>query len=226
MWSWSINVRDRQTEGRTDDMRSQYRTLYRLHYSASRGSKRVPILWNIVWIDRCIGHKWSKMDAQFVWTQYSVWGLYTAARLTLLLVHIHPICFWCAVAAWLIAFHVTLPLRSSGTEAADNITQPLYIIFSVWTLDLCCRAFSRSDFSVLIFRNVLLRMGYGVVTSVWFITLLQFYCWVCHRKWNAILKICQLRAKIWQYMAKACIGLWERGTQFFFIEVDLCFLLM
>jgi len=34
MWSWSTNVTDRQTDGRTDDMQSQCRAL---HHSASRG---------------------------------------------------------------------------------------------------------------------------------------------------------------------------------------------
>jgi len=34
MWSWSINVTDRQTDRQTDDMRSQDRAL---HCSASRG---------------------------------------------------------------------------------------------------------------------------------------------------------------------------------------------
>jgi len=34
MWSWSTNVTDRQTDGQTDDTRSQDRAL---HYSASRG---------------------------------------------------------------------------------------------------------------------------------------------------------------------------------------------
>jgi len=28
MWSWSTNVTDRQTDRRTDDMRSQYRALH------------------------------------------------------------------------------------------------------------------------------------------------------------------------------------------------------
>jgi len=36
MWSWSTNVTDRQTDRRTDDMRSQDRAL---HYSASRSKK-------------------------------------------------------------------------------------------------------------------------------------------------------------------------------------------
>jgi len=34
MWSWSTNVTDWQTDGRTDNIKSQYRAL---HYSASRG---------------------------------------------------------------------------------------------------------------------------------------------------------------------------------------------
>jgi len=37
MWSWCTNVTDRQTDGQTDDMQSQYRAL---HYSASRGKKK------------------------------------------------------------------------------------------------------------------------------------------------------------------------------------------
>jgi len=30
VWSWSTNVRDGQTDGRTDDMQSQYRALHAL----------------------------------------------------------------------------------------------------------------------------------------------------------------------------------------------------
>jgi len=37
MWSQSTNVTDRQTDGQTDDMQSQYRAL---HQSETRGEKR------------------------------------------------------------------------------------------------------------------------------------------------------------------------------------------
>jgi len=36
-WSWSTNVKDRQTDGQTDNMRSQDRAL---HYIASHGKKK------------------------------------------------------------------------------------------------------------------------------------------------------------------------------------------
>ena len=44
MWSWSTNVTDGQTDGRTDDMRSQDRVL---HYSASHG-KNTTFIYNFV----------------------------------------------------------------------------------------------------------------------------------------------------------------------------------
>jgi len=38
MWSWSINVTDRQTDGQTDDMRSQD---HALHYSALHSKNQI-----------------------------------------------------------------------------------------------------------------------------------------------------------------------------------------
>ena len=51
MWSWSTNVTDVRTDGRTDDMRSQDRAF---HYSASRGKN-----WSAWWIC-CIVQHFSK----------------------------------------------------------------------------------------------------------------------------------------------------------------------
>ena len=48
--SWSTNVTDRRTDGRTDDMRSQDRAL---HYSASRGKNEQSSL-NTVWWRRVV----------------------------------------------------------------------------------------------------------------------------------------------------------------------------
>jgi len=84
MWSWSSNVTDRQSDRRTDDMRSQDRAL---HYSASRGKKgQETKTWHVSCLPRprkllqrhLVLHAWSYPDAviysRFHWNPS--WGFW------------------------------------------------------------------------------------------------------------------------------------------------------